>query len=55
MTEKQRRGAKAKPAGQKVLPVTRYVSEINIIKLGGIVKVRMMVDDYLKTEINKLQ
>jgi hypothetical protein len=52
MTEK--RGPKEKPTGQTVKNVTVYVKELDIITLGGIVRVRMIVKDFISNELKKL-
>jgi len=49
------RGPKPKPAGQTVKNVTIYVKELDIIALGGIVRVRMIVKDFIANELKKLQ
>jgi hypothetical protein len=53
-TEKQKPGAKPKPAGEKAdMPVTRYLTAKQVVQLGGMVKIRMMVDQFLETELNR--
>ena len=52
MTEK--RGAKPKPAGEKVMNATVYIKEIDVIRLGGIVRVRMILKEFINNQIKNL-
>ena len=52
MTE--RRGAKEKPAGEKVMNATVYIKEIDVISLGGIVRIRKIIKEFINQQLNNL-
>jgi len=47
--EKQKTGPKVKPAEEKVKNITVYRSLKEIISLGGIVRVRRLINDFLNS------